>query len=306
MERVWGGRRLEETFGRQLPPGATVGETWEIVDRPEAQSVVRGGPLAGRTLHELWTRRRAEIFGEDVPDAPRFPLLCKWIDARDRLSLQVHPPAAVCPLLRGEPKTELWYVAHADPGSELFAGLVPGVTRDEFEDGLREGHAADCVQRLPVRGGDAMFLPSGRLHAIGAGLIIAEVQQNSDTTYRVFDWNRPGLDGRPRQLHVAESLLSIDWDDHSPTLCPDDASVLVDCPCFRVERLALDAPQAALADHAGRFAICTVLDGQVECSGASFGVGDWFLVPASLDDAQLTPTTGPASVLRTTIPPEAA
>ena len=120
MERVWGGRRLETVFGKKLPPGTQIGESWEIVDRPEAQSIVRQGPWRGRTLHEWWCEHRAEIFGDDLPDAPRFPILAKILDAQDKLSLQVHPGAGVAPQLGGEPKTEMWYFAAADDGAEIL------------------------------------------------------------------------------------------------------------------------------------------------------------------------------------------
>ncbi len=311
MERVWGGRRLELLYGKKLPPGDRVGESWEIVDREEAQSVVHDGPLRGFTLHELWTGpRRAEIFGADFPASPRFPLLVKFLDAQDRLSIQVHPPADRAQKMGGETKTEMWFVAHADSGAELYAGLADAsATRDAFAAALHEGKAAGLVHRLPVKTGDAMFIPSGRLHAIGAGNFIVEIQQNSDTTYRVFDWNRLGLDGSPRALHVAESLESIDFNDVRPSLQPDPGpagGVLATCPFFQVEKWVLAAGMArpALENTAGRCAIFTVLTGRVECAGAKYGPGDFFLVPACLgDDATIAAATaGDALVLRTTLP----
>src|SRR5437588_7425340 len=153
MERIWGGRRLESEFGKKLPAQKRIGESWEIVDRPEAQSIVRDGPLRGKTLHELWTQHRDEIFRR-VPDAPRFPLLIKLLDAQEKLSLQVHPPAKIAPLLGGEPKTEMWYIAHAEPGAELYVGLKHGVTRAEFEKRIKAGTVADCFHRVPVKTGD--------------------------------------------------------------------------------------------------------------------------------------------------------
>ena len=218
MERVWGGRRLEEVYGKKLPADLRIGESWEIVDRPEAQSIVREGPLRGKSLHELWQNHRREIFG-DIADAPRFPLLIKLLDARETLSVQVHPPNELAAELGGEAKTEFWYIANADAGAELFVGLREGSTREKFEQALHKGEVADHVHRISVQTGDAMFLPSGRVHAIGGGNLIVEVQQNSDTTYRVFDWNRKGTDGKPRALHVEQSLRCIDFDDcdrHSP------------------------------------------------------------------------------------------
>ena len=204
MERVWGGRRLAERLGKPLPPGVPIGESWELVDREDAQSVVDTGEHAGITLHELWTEHREAVFGE-IPDSPRFPLLAKILDARETLSVQVHPPAAVAPELGGEPKTEMWYLIEAEEGAELFAGFRPGVDRRQFESALGNGDVADLLHRVPVRAGDALFIPSGRCHAIGAGCLIVEIQQNSDTTYRVFDWNRVGLDGKPRALHIESS-----------------------------------------------------------------------------------------------------
>src|SRR6266478_8315777 len=152
MERIWGGRRLETNFGKKLPANVRIGESWEIVDRPEAQSVVRDGPLRGKTFHELWTQHRQSIFG-DIPDAPRFPLLVKLLDASENLSLQVHPPENVAAKLGGEPKTEFWYVAAADPDAELFVGLQKAMTRDQFEQALHEGPAADHVHTIRVKAG---------------------------------------------------------------------------------------------------------------------------------------------------------
>ena len=216
-ERVWGGRSIEAMYGKRLPPDVPIGESWEITDRPGDESVVANGPLAGQTLRTLMEQHGREILGSAVPAAGgRFPLLCKILDAREKLSLQVHPPERVRHL--GDPKTEMWYIAAADPGAELFVGLKNGVTREAFEDAVQRGTVADCFHRVAVRAGDAMFLPSGRVHAIGAGLVIFEIQQNSDTTFRVHDWNRVGLDGKPRELHITESLESIDFADFEPSL----------------------------------------------------------------------------------------
>ena len=202
MERMWGGRRLESAFGKKLPPGKRIGESWEIVDRPEAQSVVRQGPWRGRTLHELWRDQRGEIFGAEMPDAPRFPIFAKLLDAQEKLSLQVHPGAAVAGALGGEAKTEMWYFAAANAGAEIYAGLRRGVERSGLEQALRDGGAADLVHRIEVKTGAAFFVPSGRLHAIGAGNLLVEIQQNSDTTFRLFDWNRGERAGAQRPLQI--------------------------------------------------------------------------------------------------------
>src|SRR4030095_16304170 len=211
MERIWGGRKLAELFGKDLPANKRIGESWEIVDRCDAQSVVARGPLKDKTLHELWINDRPLIFGE-VPDAPRFPLLIKLLDAQEKVSLQVHPPEKVASTLGGEPKSEFWYVAAADAGAELFLGFHEPIARGRFEEKLGDGTVIDYVQKIAVRTGDAVFLPAGRVHAVGAGNLLIEIQQNSDTTYRVFDWNRiDPTTGKPRELHVEQALQCIDF-----------------------------------------------------------------------------------------------
>lgn len=301
MERVWGGRKFAELYGRQLPDGPPIGEAWELVDRPEAQSVVAQGALRGHRLHELWSRYRRPIFGAyDLPEDSRFPLLFKLLDARETLSLQVHPPADVAEELGGEPKTEMWYVAHADPAAQIYAGLRAEASRDEFERSLAGGQVAELLHSFASGTGDCIFIPSGRIHAIGAGNVIVEIMQNSDTTYRVFDWNRLGLDGRPRKLHLDESLRSILFDDHEPACAAPRGEVLVDCPHFRVEKLTVETSRRALCED--RFAVLTVLEGGVACAGERFGAGDFFLVPACLPEAELAPLDGRATMLRTTLP----
>jgi mannose-6-phosphate isomerase len=298
MERIWGGRRLETLFGKRLPAGVRIGESWEIVDRPEAQSVVHAGPWRGTTLHELWTQHRREVFG-DIADAPRFPILIKLLDAEDKLSLQVHPPAEIAADLGGEPKTEFWYIADAQPAAELFVGMRRESSRSAFEQAIASGTAEEHVHRLPVKTGDGMFLPSGRVHAIGAGNVIVEVQQNSDTTYRVFDWNRRDDSGKPRTLHVAESLRCIDFDDCEPSLVDPDHEALVRHSLFQVEKWHLDCdrPFAPPAE----FAIVCCLSGRVECAGTSVGPGEFFLAPAAAADRTLHASTADTSLLRVTV-----
>jgi mannose-6-phosphate isomerase len=276
-----------------------IGESWELVDREDAQSVVSSGPLAGKTLHELWTDHREAVFGPGLPDAPRFPLLAKILDARETLSVQVHPPAHLAAELKGEPKTEMWYLLDAEPGAELFAGFEPGTTRERFEDALKAGTTETLLHRLPVRKGDAIFIPSGRCHAIGAGCLIVEMQQNSDTTYRVFDWNRTGLDGKPRALHIAESLASFDFNDISPGLAEPSGERIVDCPLFGVDRWELTEPRT---EELGRGVVFTVLSGRVRCGQREFAAGEFFLLPAASPNRELTPLVPLTSVLRTTIP----
>jgi mannose-6-phosphate isomerase len=280
--RVWGGRRLEERFGRTLPdPGLPYGESWEVSAREEADSRVAGGSLRGRTLGELWADRavKAAVFGEDAPATERFPLLCKILDARETLSIQVHPPASIAADLGGEPKTEVWYIADAEPGATLYVGVREGVDEARFREALETGAAESCVNAVPVAKGQHLFIPSGRLHAIGAGLLIYEIQQNSDTTYRVYDWNRPGIDGKPRALHVEESLRCIDFSDVTPSLDEARGETLVDCEHFRLEKHRL-APGASVDGITrGRFAILTVIGGGLEAGADRFREGDFFLVP---------------------------
>lgn len=281
MQRVWGGRELERQYGRRLPDAAPYGESWEIVDRELEQSLVRGGPFAGKTLHELWTGHREEVFGADLPESARFPLLIKVLDARDDLSIQVHPPARLAAGLGGEPKTEMWYIAGADPGAKLFVGLKNGVTRSAFEKAIEDGTVAGLVHAIEPKAGESIFIPSGRLHAIGAGFLIHEIQQNSDTTYRVFDWNRLGLDGKPRELHVEESLASIDFDDFEPGMDEPVGTVLAECEYFRVEKLELADGDLVGTAESGRFCILSVVEGRLQSSGGRvFGKGDFFLLPA--------------------------
>ena len=238
-DRVWGGRNLERLYQKPLPPDVPIGESWEITDRPEGVSVIANGPLAGKDLRWLMAHHSEELLGQAKPQNGRFPLLVKILDAQEQLSLQVHPPADQAAALGGESKSELWYVADAIPEAEIFVGLKRGVGRAEFERKIRDGTVAECVHRQRVQRGDAMFLPSGRLHALGAGNVIFEIQQNSDTTYRVFDWNRLGLDGKPRELHVEQALQSIDFEDFEPPLI--DQSQPVRSNPYEVQELVADA-----------------------------------------------------------------
>jgi mannose-6-phosphate isomerase len=300
QERIWGGRTLATHLARALPGTQPIGEAWEVVDRPEAQSVIATGPRCGNTLHDLWTHHRAEIFGPRHADAgPRFPLLCKLLDARDRLSVQVHPPADLAPQLGGEPKTEVWYFLACDPGSRIYAGLAPGTTRESFEEKLRDGAVEGCLHVLPTREGDSIFIPSGRVHAIGEGNLIVEIQQNSDTTYRVFDWNRTGLDGQPRALHLEESLLSTDFHDFAPPLTHVESGIVAACEHFRVEKKILTSPQDLRPP--GDFALITVVAGQATCDEQTFHPGDFLLLPAA-GAPPVAPANGECSVLVTTIP----
>jgi mannose-6-phosphate isomerase len=299
-ERIWGGRRLETIFGKKLPPGERIGESWEIVDRPETQSVVRQGPWRGRTLHDLWRDHRPEIFGEEMPDTARFPLLAKLLDAEEKLSLQVHPGAEVARVLGGEAKTEMWYFAAVDPGAEIYAGLRGGVERNRFAQALRDSDVADLVHRFEAKAGDVFFVPSGRLHAIGPGNLLVEIQQNSDTTFRLFDWHRTDSTGAERSLQIEEALQSIDFSDFEPEVVRPVGEQLVRCPHFSVEKW--DLVRARRASEGRAFALFLCLSGAVEVNGVRSRAGEFFLVPASATEAQLQPAAPATSLLRITLP----
>jgi mannose-6-phosphate isomerase len=298
-ERVWGARNLERLYGKKLPAAVPIGESWEISDRLGDVSVVANGPLAGKDLHWLVQQHRAELLGDVKLEAGRFPLLIKLLDAQEKLSLQVHPPAAKAAELRGDPKTEMWFIADAIPGAELYVGLKRGVTRADFERRIGDGNVAECFHRVPVQAGDSMFLPSGRVHAIGAGLVIFEIQQNSDTTYRVFDWNRVGLDGKPRELHVPQSLASIDFNDFEPALVAGEevggpnfrSRQLVNHSLFIVEQFRVQN-SGNIRLPRGRMQIIGVVGGEVSAGAVVLRAGEFCLLPASLPACELTVTAG--------------
>ena len=272
QERVWGGRGLEKHIGRLLPAGGPIGESWEIVDRPEAQSVAGAGEWAGRTLRQLLATHAAEIMGPRWPAARPFPILVKWLDCSDRLSLQVHPPAAIAPGLGGEPKTENWYVAQAEPGAGVLAGLKPGVDSARFRAALQDGTAESLVHRLPTVAGDSLLIHSGVMHAIDAGNLILEIQQNSDTTYRVYDWGRVGLDGKPRTLHIEQSLASLEANTApAPHLVrtSEPTTVLAECREFRITRHRLAAGGSLIFKSGEQPRIISVVEGRLTAADGS-------------------------------------
>ncbi len=282
QERVWGGRALETALGRALPPGdRPFGESWDIVDRPEAQSVVVGGAFAGLTLRELMEQHSAAIMGPRWPVGKPFPILVKWLDCRERLSLQVHPPAAVAAKLGGEPKTENWFIAAAAPDAHLIVGLKPGVTRAQFEAAVAAGTAEACVNRFPVAAGDSVLVRSGTVHAIDGGNLILEIQQNSDTTYRVFDWGRVGLDGKPRQLHLAESLQAIRWDASSPPVIKagKTPNVLANASEFKIFRVPLVAGESLRFAAGEKPRILSVVEGHLASAAGELTSGDNVVLP---------------------------
>ncbi|MFC4991641.1 type I phosphomannose isomerase catalytic subunit [Rubritalea tangerina] len=298
--RVWGGRKLESIYQRPLPTSDPYGESWEISDRPEAQSIVTSGPYQGESLHSLWQNQRAKLFGPYQSE--RFPLLIKILDAQTDLSIQVHPPQHLAASLNGEPKTEMWYIAHAEPDAKIYVGLKQGTTKEAFEQALKQSSPEELVHAISPKTGQSIHIPSGRLHAIGAGLVIYEIQQNSDTTYRVFDWNRLGLDGKPRELHIEESLQCIDFQDFEPTMDTPQGNTLAVCPYYKVDSFSLTTAETIANPDSDRFSILTVVSGSIcDQEGTSYGPGSFLLVPAG--DSPLTAETE-SLVLQTTLPVE--
>ncbi len=250
---LWGGRRLETRLFKSLPPGDDYAESWEVVDHGQDQSVVRAGPLAGTTLRRLVQQHGPDLLGRHQP-LEQFPLLFKFLDAHRNLSVQVHPndrqAARQTPPDLG--KTEAWVILHAEPGSTIYAGLKRGFDRAAFAREVDRGTTELCLHSFQPRVGDCLFIPAGTVHALGAGLVVAEIQQASDTTFRIFDWNRVGADGQPRQLHIEQALDVIDFDQGpvapqqpAPTDRPD-VERLVACDKFILDRW--DLARQGLAD----------------------------------------------------------
>ena len=297
--RVWGGRQLASLYQRPLPDDQPYGESWEIVDREDDQSVATSANYAGMTIHDLWKNHRSEIFGEGLPESERFPILIKILDCQDDLSIQVHPPAALAPSLNGEPKTEMWYLADAEARASLYIGFKDGVTREQFEQSIHDGTVEDYVHRISPQAGESIFIPSGRLHAIGGGNLIFEIQQNSDTTYRVFDWNRMGLDGQPRELHIEESLASIDFNDFEPTMDTPDGQTLARCEYFQTDELQLASGETIANPDEETFSILAVVKGQLKSAEATHVAGDFLLLPKGADALTAAEAT---TVLQITLP----
>lgn len=281
QKRVWGGRALEQKLGRTLPGDEPYGESWEIVDRPEAQSVDES---TGLTLRELLQREPEAIMGPGYDPEKPFPILVKWLDCSQRLSLQVHPPKEVAERLGGEPKTECWYIADATDDAALIVGIKQGVDRARFERAIEEEALEPLLHRFPVRAGQTMLLESGRLHAIDAGNLILEIQQNSDTTYRVYDWGRTGLDGKPRQLHVQESLQSTDFEDIEPDPLPvftePGERIIADCKEFRLRQINLEEGETLAFKANEQPRILSLVSGALDTeNGTQISAADNVLIP---------------------------
>ena len=311
VEKIWGGRKLNSVLAKPLPPDVPIGESWELYDFPPGSvektqawvsSTVSNGPLAGKTLHELLERFGSAIHGQ-VPLLPggQFPILIKFLDARENLSVQVHPDEQY---VRAHPeahlKSEAWYVLQADDNAKLYKGLRPGADREQFAKAAKLGNVEDLVNAIPVKADQCYYLPSGTVHALGAGILVAEVQTPSDTTYRVFDFNRidPGT-GKPRQLHVEQALECINF---GPEPQPQQRSHvgglfttvtrLVTCPYFNLEKVRFveGVEEAVPYDQP---VVWIMLDGhaQISVKGLSEPVdirkGETVLLPAKMDQPVL-------------------
>ena len=282
-ERVWGGRSLETIYKRTLPCDATpFGESWEMTDRVKEQSVVIDGKFKGLSLNTLWNEHQTEIFGPGMPDTDRFPLLIKILDAHADLSVQVHPPEHIAQKLGGEAKTEMWYIADVEPEGTLYVGVKEGVTSQCFEKAIINGTVEEHIHSIHPKVGDSIHIESGRLHAIGSGFLIYEIQQNSDTTYRVFDWNRLGLNGQPRDLHIKESMMCIDFSDQEPSMDHCPTSTISQCVHFQVDKYHAHTSDQITQKNIHNFAIITVISGIfASANGHRFTAGDFFLLPAN-------------------------
>ncbi|MFT5288599.1 MAG: mannose-6-phosphate isomerase [Planctomycetota bacterium] len=305
LEKVWGGRALETNFGFDLPAGKPIGETWEIVDRAGENSRVAKGPLcggfAGQSLGELMSRYGKDLLGTGSANRDgRFPVLLKYIDAAQDLSVQVHPDEASAVKIGAgaEAKTEAWYIVDVAPGGKLYAGLKPGISAEEYASCADSAAGVDALLSWDVQAGDCLLVPGGTVHAIGAGVTILEVQQNSDSTYRLYDWGRLGLNGQPRETHVAQGLLCTRFgEDFAGPLRPDPSSGSGDLgllPLATSDFFSMDllVPRAGLTGPGARFETegcwqaLAVIGGEgilVAPDGAEapLGRGDVWLVPAA-------------------------
>lgn len=309
---IWGGDRIPALFHRQLPPGIYA-ESWELSDRHEGMGIVANGNFKGATLDSLIARFGRDLLGYGVHGS-HLPLLVKLIDSRERLSIQVHPDNESAARGHGEAKTEAWHILAAQPGAKVFAGLKQGVDRSAFIQAMKAGRIETCLNAVPVRAGDTIFIPGGRVHAIGEGLLILEVQQNSNTTYRVDDWGRVGHDGKPRELHVEQALNVIRFKDDAPTRTVPrsvshdphaETTLLVECPFFRLEQITLADALEVCHDGAGFHAVFTTHEQVAIEVGADTVIvprGRTCLIPAMLNHYTLRATVPDTRLLRITLP----
>ncbi len=313
---MWGGDMLKSHFGRRAPEAdVPVGESWEISDRDDAVSNVSNGPLKGRDIRSLIEFYGTSLLGDKFGGG-KFPLLIKLIDAGKRLSLQVHPDEDACARLPGaEPKTEMWYVLAAKPGAKIFAGLRSNCTQRQFLASMDSSDIENCLQSFASRPGDSYFINAGRVHAIGGGNLLIEIQQNSNTTYRLSDWGRVGTDGKPRQLHKREALDCINFTDRVSPRIPGVSGnsdynrkfpIINRCPSFRVDELRIVEPWIDSTDknsfHLVSAVNCTMRVGLGPRS-TEVAPGRTCLVPACFGKYQIGAEAGgkEAVVLKTTL-----
>lgn len=304
---LWGGRRLGTILHKSIGDGGHQAESWELSDHGDDVSQVKSGPFAGQTLRTLIRSHGAELLGKGFDNRSQFPLLVKFLDADQVLSVQVHPDDELGRKLAGDNgKTETWVILHAEPGSKIYAGLKAGVTREQFAAGIESGAVEPLLHAFEAKPGDCVMIPAGTVHAIGAGIVLAEIQQMSDATFRVFDWGRVGPDGLPRKLHPAESLESINFaaGPVNPLAAvpePFDGGVrepLSRCAYFQVERDRLDAGKALKIGQADHFTIVIGLEGKADIryEGQVFpvGLGQTVLLPAAIGPVEVVgePETG--------------
>ena len=293
---IWGGDRIMKKYNRRTQL-KRVAESWEISDRKDGMSVVANGPLKGQTLHQVF-----EAMGEDLVGRNRefssFPFLVKILDARENLSIQVHPNDETAPLMKGEPKTEMWYVLDTDSKAAVYAGLKSGVYEEKFIEAVRTHKVPDMLEVIEVHPNDAIYIPGGRVHAVCAGCLLLEVQQNSDTTYRIYDWDRKGTDGTPRALHLDEALATIDWKSGEAKALPKKIYsdlhhtlwMVVSSPYFIVQRVEIyDAWH--IPNHPDTFQIFFCMEGEakitVDGNEEEMRAGSTYLVPAASSSGEI-------------------
>ena len=306
---IWGGTRLPREWNKCAPNGSIVGESWELTVREQEMSTVQNGTLSGMTIGELLQSNAETLMGKSTMTGGEFPLLVKFIDAADRLSVQVHPDDSYAARVENDRgKTEMWYIVDADENAEIICGLADGIDNAAFCEALQKGELMSALKTQKVHAGETYFIPAGLPHAIGKGILIAEIQQNCDLTYRVYDYDRRGADGSLRQLHIDKACdvirsfsdNEIDAIRYSRGLPASRDAVLADCEYFRVEKLDLHENTHTLHknDYLHHLLI-TQGDGIIECDGLvyPFHRGDSILLPASLEDVTLQ---GNATVLVST------
>ena len=285
-ERIWGGTKIRDSFHRSGINGENIGESWDVVDREEDNSILANTSFRGKTLSDLLRSEGKTVMGPHWNEGYRFPLLVKWLDCAERLSLQVHPPKKVAGRLNGEPKTENWYVAEASEEAGLFIGLKKGTEPEAFLQAIQDGKAETFCHRTESQKGDSVLVESGRLHAIDGGNLILEIQQNSDTTYRVFDWKRLGLDGRPRSLHVEESMKCIDFDDCEPELISTNTQkgieVIAESDHFRIKKVNIHSNDSIVFKEINSDPLLIhLLEGRLQVNHEFLSKGEHALCPFS-------------------------